>query len=147
MATSEDSKRYAATEKGKDTIARKRKTVTEKRKALALKKFAHDQSRSGFAAAKFSKRIYAYNPLIGTSDNGQPKYGLATRYRVKPSDEPQCVQAGIPRWSESILNPAYVKKLMLMLGEVEPDKQEKLNVRMRKVLGELHELLDGQCTP
>jgi hypothetical protein len=86
--------RYLATAKGKATLERKRQREQEKRKALTKVKRQHEGLRRQLTAARFE--------TIGTSI--QPTH---------PDDivRSVCVQAGIPRWSESILNPAYVKRL------------------------------------
>jgi hypothetical protein len=160
---SERSKQYAKTEKGKETEARKQEQKKEKRKALAVVRLNHDRSRLNFAAAKFSKRYTVHNvnevkqiihkqfdhatktiPANKLGLNGLGMVTIKRQYNKQLAETPECVQGGIPRWSESILNPTYVRKLMLMMGELEPDKQEKLNLRMRKLMRELRGLLDGK---
>jgi hypothetical protein len=113
---SERSKQYAKSEKGKEAEARKQARKKAERKKLALLRLALEQNRRFMTAAKFSDRYTVFTSLSGRQKNsvlktvkGVNTFVLERFYRDKPADS-QCAQGGIPRWSESILNPAYRKK-------------------------------------
>lgn len=141
-------KRYEATEKGKEARARAQATRQAKRKELAQIKRIHERSRRTLTAAKFSKRYTVHtvagvkqaekiNTLANDPSNelslkGTTVVAIERHYREELGNA-ECVQAGVPRWSESILNPAYVKKL---------NEDETLILRVRKVLARLHKLLE-----
>ena len=117
MAQTERDKKYAATEKGREAReraqSRRQAKRTTARQELAKLKRINEIGRRTLTAAKFSKQQAAhsisvreeYGPLV------KVKLSFARHYRVTESETPQCVQGGVPRWSESILNPAYKKKL------------------------------------
>jgi hypothetical protein len=121
--------KYLASPKGKAMVARKRKKEQEKKKALTKVKLTHARDRRWMTAAKFSDSYTVYSatalkqiesrefdhatkpiPANNQGINGLSNGVLKRQYNEQPS-EPECVQGGIPRWSESTLNPAYRKHL------------------------------------
>jgi hypothetical protein len=84
--------RYLETDKGKATLERKRKREQEKRKALAVVRRQHERRRRELTPARFAQ-VSTPNHIVRENEDIQP----------------QCVQGGVPRWSESDLNPAYKK--------------------------------------
>lgn len=59
----------------------------------------------------------AEDELIGAPPSkGVGVFKIARYYPPVGLTTPQCVQGGVPRWSESIKNPAYRKKLLKALG-------------------------------
>jgi hypothetical protein len=119
--------RYEATEKGKAARARAQATRQAKRKELAKVKRGHERRRRTLTSAKFSKQFTVHstratkhmdkgklaevNGTLGKGIKGVDAGSFARVYGTAESETPQCVQGGVPRWSESILNPAYKKKL------------------------------------
>lgn len=140
--------RYEATEKGKEARARAQATRQAKRKELAKVRFDHEMRRRVFSSAKFSKQYTVHTTVgakqaekINTAANapsnelslkGTSVFAIERHYREQLGNA-ECVQAGVPRWSESILNPTYVKKL---------NEEENLILRVRKVLARIHKLLE-----
>ncbi len=123
--------RYETTEKGKEARARSRAKQQEKRKELAKVRRGHEARRRSLGSAKFSKQYTVHT--ISVKGKRGLQLSVKKRYGATESETPQCVQGGIPRWSESISNPAYVKKL---------NEQETLILRLRKLLARLHKLLE-----
>jgi hypothetical protein len=100
--------RYEATEKGKEARARAQATRQKKRDALKKVRRVHESRRRVLGSAKFSKQ-YTVHSIVVKGRRGL-QLSFKKRYSVE-SEIPQCVQGGVPRWSESILNPAYRKQL------------------------------------
>jgi hypothetical protein len=135
-------KRYEDTEKGKAARARAQATRQAKRKELAKVRLAHESRRRILSSAKFSKQ-YTVHTTVGAKQtekvgdrllfSGVSAFKFERVYGETESETPQCVQGGVPRWSESILNPTYVKKL---------NEDETLILRLRKVLARIHKLLE-----
>jgi hypothetical protein len=99
-------KRYAATDKGKATITKKREKEQEKRDALKKIKRRFVEANRRIVVAKFSKQYTLHSITVA---NGQ--LSVKKRFNAIESETPQCVQGGVSRWSESILNPTYKKML------------------------------------
>jgi hypothetical protein len=117
--------KYLASPKGKAMLARKRQKEQEKLKALTKLKRQLEQRRRELTPARFEEKFLA----PGVSNQEEHIARLELFYQWEEQSEPRrsevpttpdddgmtvkavCVQAGIPRWSESISNPAYRKRL------------------------------------
>jgi hypothetical protein len=101
--------RYELTEKGKEARARSRAKQQEKRNELAKVRRGHERRRRTVGAAKFSKLFTVHSVTVKGKRGLQ--FSFTKHYTTTEIKTPQCVQGGVPRWSESILNPTYRKHL------------------------------------
>src|ERR1700683_927522 len=114
-------KRYEGKENGKAARARSQATRQKKRDELKKVRRSHEGRRRILGSAKFSKLFTVHSAKAPkrtgkVSDSDRPlelkgtPAGIFVRV-YRESEAPQCVQGGVPRWSESDLNPAHKKRL------------------------------------
>jgi hypothetical protein len=172
---SERSKQYAKSEKGKEAEARKQARKKAERKAAKMLREGRDTRRQAKFSKRYTvyntaevKQADKLNTGVNDVMNelslkGVTVAGIRRHYAqtifhtdkhddlittIKSYDEPQCVQAGVSRWSESILNPTYRKKHNLtapkLFIELVEDVAYELSLEeLRALVEELHKLLDG----